>query len=219
MMDSPKPLLTKFAQSKQACLNKNDLSLKGSVDKPIEPLVTLLNLSNNYYTSSSCSGRIAIVSKPHGKCNIKLGSKILLNYHEPLPKEELIDVLSKDHAPCYDRHGDTSETHTLEWCVWLKFEPFILHVFCSDLDNAKKLLEASVACGCRNSGLTLGKDGKYMVAIRSTSSMEVPLKQDLNFRLPKEYFEYVCDEANTRLESNFERLEKLYSHCVEILKS
>lgn len=48
----------------------------------------------------------------------------------------------------------------------LKFEPFILHVQCRDLDCAKRLLTISSDTGFRNSGFTFGKAGKVVLAIR-----------------------------------------------------
>ena len=50
-----------FGQWKKLCLNKIDFSKKGSVDEDISHVVALLNSSKNYFTTSSCSGRIILV--------------------------------------------------------------------------------------------------------------------------------------------------------------
>lgn len=50
-----------FSQWKQQCLSKVDLSKKGSVDQDIEHIVTLLNGLEQFFTTSSCSGRIIII--------------------------------------------------------------------------------------------------------------------------------------------------------------
>ena len=39
---------------------KQDLSRKGSIDRPIADLVEYINSQDNYYTTSSCSGRILV---------------------------------------------------------------------------------------------------------------------------------------------------------------
>lgn len=50
-----------FSQWKKQCLNKLDLSKKGSVDEDIKHVVSLLNSCEEYFTTSSCSGRIILI--------------------------------------------------------------------------------------------------------------------------------------------------------------
>lgn len=50
-----------FSQRKKQRLNKLDLSKKGSVDEDIEHVVSLLNSFEEYFTTSSCSGRIILI--------------------------------------------------------------------------------------------------------------------------------------------------------------
>ncbi|XP_047445528.1 tRNA wybutosine-synthesizing protein 3 homolog isoform X2 [Mugil cephalus] len=50
-----------FSQWKKQCLNKLDMSKKGSVDQDIEHVVSLLNSCEEYFTTSSCSGRIILI--------------------------------------------------------------------------------------------------------------------------------------------------------------
>ena len=52
--------LLQFSSHKARGLEKVDLSRKGSVDDAIMPMVKLLNSTDEYYTTSSCSGRISI---------------------------------------------------------------------------------------------------------------------------------------------------------------
>ncbi|GIX89990.1 hypothetical protein CEXT_232691 [Caerostris extrusa] len=42
----------------------------------------------------------------------------------------------------------------------LKFEPFVLHVQCSTIEDAQKLHTASIESGFRNSGLSISKREK-----------------------------------------------------------
>lgn len=49
-----------FSQWKKQCLNKLDLSKKGSVDEDIVHVVSLLNSCEEYFTTSSCSGRVIL---------------------------------------------------------------------------------------------------------------------------------------------------------------
>ena len=60
-----------FDKQKAASLSGVDLSRKGSVDDPIQHLVIFINKQQNYFTTSSCSGRILIadnVSSPEFFC-------------------------------------------------------------------------------------------------------------------------------------------------------
>uniref|UniRef100_A0A8C4D754 tRNA wybutosine-synthesizing protein 3 homolog n=1 Tax=Dicentrarchus labrax TaxID=13489 RepID=A0A8C4D754_DICLA len=50
-----------FSQWKKQCLNKLDLSKKGSVDADIGHVVSLLNSREEYFTTSSCSGRVILL--------------------------------------------------------------------------------------------------------------------------------------------------------------
>lgn len=52
-----------FANHKQAAFAGQDLSRKGSIDEPIRELVDCINLSEKYFTTSSCSGRIVVLAE------------------------------------------------------------------------------------------------------------------------------------------------------------
>lgn len=59
----PREMAEKFDRSKEDRLSAADLSRKGSIDGAIVPLVEYINDSFNYFTTSSCSGRIIIVEQ------------------------------------------------------------------------------------------------------------------------------------------------------------
>lgn len=52
-----------FEKQKVSCLSQVDLSKKGSIDDEIMDLVQYVNAKDNYFTTSSCSGRISIFSE------------------------------------------------------------------------------------------------------------------------------------------------------------
>jgi len=49
-----------FKKQKLSCLSKLDLSKKGSIDEAITDIVVFINHFDQYFTTSSCSGRIYI---------------------------------------------------------------------------------------------------------------------------------------------------------------
>ncbi len=55
-----------FRLDKTRVLDKADLSRKGSVDGPIRELIDYINAQDAFYTTSSCSGRMAVFSEVCG---------------------------------------------------------------------------------------------------------------------------------------------------------
>lgn len=54
--------MNKFIKIKENKLSSPDLSKKGSVDDAIKDLVEFINKKSQFVTTSSCSGRIIVVS-------------------------------------------------------------------------------------------------------------------------------------------------------------
>ena len=52
-----------FEKQKIACLSQVDMSKKGSIDDQIVDLIKYINAKENYFTTSSCSGRISVFSE------------------------------------------------------------------------------------------------------------------------------------------------------------
>ncbi|XP_046940263.1 tRNA wybutosine-synthesizing protein 3 homolog isoform X3 [Lynx rufus] len=160
-----------FKRWKAQGLSKADLSRKGSVDEDVVELVQLLNGREQYFTTSSCAGRI-----------------ILLDGIVALKKA----------------NGDAI----------LKFEPLILHVQCRQLQDAQILHSVAIDSGFRNSGITVGKRGKTMLAIRSTHGLEVPLSHKGKLMVTEEYIDFLLKIANQKMEENKKRIERFYN-CLQ----
>uniref|UniRef100_S4RTL9 tRNA wybutosine-synthesizing protein 3 homolog n=1 Tax=Petromyzon marinus TaxID=7757 RepID=S4RTL9_PETMA len=92
-----------------------------------------------------------------------------------------------------------------------KFEPFVLHVHCLRLEEAQLLHMVAVESGFRNSGITVGKKGKIIVAVRSTHALEVPLCQAGRLMVPHDYLAFLVAIANGKMAENRERVAR----CVE----
>ncbi|KFV94065.1 tRNA wybutosine-synthesizing protein 3, partial [Eurypyga helias] len=86
--------------------------------------------------------------------------------------------------------------------VVLKFEPFVLHVLCRELRDAQLLHSAAIESGFRNSGITVGRGGKIVMAVRSTHCLEVPLSRQGKLMVSEEYIEFLVDVANGKMEEN-----------------
>jgi tRNA(Phe) wybutosine-synthesizing methylase Tyw3 len=171
-----------------------DFSFKGSIDAPILELVNFLNGLNNYYTTSSCSGRASVFRSGNSAKHIHW----LLVRHRLISKAELVTAL-QELTPGED---------FTDGLVTLKCEPFILHINCRDIESARSLHEVVTLCGFRESGIKLGNK-KVILAVRTTANcMELPLAKGNSLLVSDSYLDLIIGECNARLASNFARIDK-----------
>jgi len=205
-----------FDKQKLETLKTADLSRKGSFDQLIDEFLRSLNTHNDYFTLSSCSGRIVLLKsqKNANKVNKKKGCQWLICSHEPIQCGEIWKHLNDEP----DKDKESSKESEIGGVTTLKFEPFILHVQCRDLSSAKVLHTLSLESGYRNSGLTVGKAGKIVLAVRSTHGLEVPLTDHQGNRIVDErYVDFITEEANIKLADNERRIRKYEIKCNEKL--
>ncbi|XP_043941733.1 tRNA wybutosine-synthesizing protein 3 homolog [Protopterus annectens] len=190
-----------FKHWKQQCLHKIDFSKKGSVDEDIVNIVNFINGADNFFTTSSCSGRIILVD---GSCEStevqKQNCSWLYVSHQKCQKHELIAGLQKTSGGAV-----------------LKFEPFVLHVQCRRLEDAQLLHSVAINSGFRNSGITVGKKGKIMMAVRSTHCLEVPLSHRGKLLVTDEYIGHLVQVANQKMDENKKRIDRFYSCLQSVL--
>ncbi|KAI5608883.1 tRNA wybutosine-synthesizing protein 3-like [Silurus asotus] len=183
-----------FPQWKQQVLNKLDLSKKGSVDEDITTVVSFLNLSDQYFTTSSCSGRIILIDGVSDCVEVqKQNCSWLFVTHKKCTKDEVMAGLEKSS-------GDAV----------FKFEPCVLHVQCKRLEDAQLLHSVAINSGFRNSGVTVGKKGKIIMAVRSTHCLEVPLGRQGKVLVSEEYIDFLVGVANNKMDENLKRIERFY---------
>nr|XP_005893524.1 PREDICTED: tRNA wybutosine-synthesizing protein 3 homolog isoform X2 [Bos mutus] len=158
-------LSAEFKRWKAQCLSKADLSRKGSVDEDVLEIVQLLNGQEQFFTTSSCAGRIILL----------------------------------------DRSVNGSEVQKQN-CCWL----LVTHKACVKDD----VHSVAIDSGFRNSGITVGKRGKTMLAVRSTHGLEVPLSHQGKLMVTEEYINFLLKIANQKMEENKKRIERFY-HCLQ----
>ncbi|XP_019499585.1 PREDICTED: tRNA wybutosine-synthesizing protein 3 homolog isoform X2 [Hipposideros armiger] len=132
-----------FRRWKAQCLSKADLSRKGSVDEDVVELVQLLNEREQFFTTSSCAGRIILLDGSINGFEVqKKDCCWLLVTHRPCIKDDMVAALKK-------ANGDAI----------LKFEPLVLHVQCRQLQDAQILAVRST----HGLEVPLSQEGKLMV--------------------------------------------------------
>ncbi|KAM4623321.1 tRNA wybutosine-synthesizing protein 3 homolog [Polymixia lowei] len=190
-----------FSQWKKQCLNKLDSSKKGSVDVDIVHIVSLFNSCENYFTTSSCSGRIILIDGAPESSEVQKQNCVwLFVSHQKCNSEDLMSGLSRSS-------GDAV----------LKFEPFVLHVQCRRLEDAQLVHSVAVNSGFRNSGLTVSKTGKIITAVRSTHGLEVPLSHQGKLLVSQDYIHFLAQVANQKMEENLRRIHRFYQNLQSAL--
>ena len=190
--------------------NSNDLSPKGSVDAPIAPLISLINSSTDFYTTSCCSGRIALFL--HTQPSQPKTGRWLLVEHNPLEDWRRV----KEAVEAGTKAGYDSEDESVGV---LKFEPFILSIACRSLFSASALLAVAVQSGCRESGIAglylpgEGGDGwdgasasllrPVMVSVRCSIRVEVPVLHHGRCLVSDDFLRLLTQQANDKLHRNW----------------
>lgn len=171
-----------FPNNKKTFLVKLDKSKKGEIDEKIISLLKIINSKSDYYTTSSCSGRVYLW-KGSGKKNETEWLKV---------SHELID-------------RNFFELKAVSGLVWLRLEDLILHVCCKDLDSANKLLELSRRIYKKS--CILSASNKIVVEIRGSEFVEMPLYQDGKLLFNGE-MGWLAGLVNSRLKKIWEKMEK-----------
>ncbi|RLI74274.1 hypothetical protein DRO97_06095 [Archaeoglobales archaeon] len=158
------------------------------VDEDIIPLLELINSKEEFVTLSSCSGRIAVIDIP--EIGDKIDSKFLGKWHSEVGVDEIVKAL---------RSGRKT--------TWLITYPPIIHVACSNLANAEKLMRIANNAGFRRSGIISLK--KLIVEISSLERLELPVAINGEMILDAKTIEIIVDFANKKLSRGKEKLDRL----------
>lgn len=178
-----------FQQRKQDVLSKLDKSSIGKWDEKILKLCEKINSLENYYTTSSCSGRILVMQDKEKK-----GPNLFsLVSHDTIEYENFMKSLPKNFEK-----------------LDLKFkqEPLILHVMCKDLEGAKKLLEMAQLSGWKRSGIIFAEK-RIAVELLSTEKLEFPLVYDGEFLVDEKFLKVVLKKANENLKRGWKKIQEL----------
>jgi tRNA wybutosine-synthesizing protein 3 len=165
---------------------------QGAVDSDAIPLLVLLNAKRDYYTTSSCSGRVQLAATPlPGE---KRRMVVLAKWHRPIETRELkLALLSAE-----ERND-----------LWLSVQGPILHVACRDQVSALHLLLASRRAGLKHSGiLWIGR--RVMVELTVSDRIETPLRLAGINVVSEEHLDLLVERVNAvllRAKGKLRRLE------------
>jgi len=167
-----------------------DRSKKGSVDEAVIPLLDKINRSEDYYTTSSCAGRIVLLAYPESRR--KDEAEWLLASHEKVDFEDVSDAL-KDKAKNYTCR------------IYFRQESAILHVCCRSIASAQKLINHAKACGFKRSGIMATKR-RVMIEIMGSEKLDAPVALDGKIIVDDPYLRILVMIANERFLYTRQRL-------------
>lgn len=181
-----------WENSKKGAMTKlHDAEKTGDVDIGILPLLDVINGKSNYYTTSSCSGRIALISSPH---RMKSKTAFLARWHDTPSFDEVWDAAAKSEGE-----------------VWFRVEPLILHIECEGVEDALRLVELKNRLSLKRGGLNgFGKRrDKFLVEIRADTQLAFPLRLGGKLLITSENFQQIFDVAAAMMHENKKVLSQL----------
>ena len=183
-----------WEQHKYAFLSKADKSFKKSIDRPILDLVSDINASDCFFTTSSCSGRIMMIQESGTKR--KNGANFIFVSHDLIDVVESKDILGR--------------IVSLEGNVFLKLEPLIIHVECRTLEYSAKLLHALKAVNqFKHTSIVSTSNSKFIVCIKAMPKLEIPIMYTGEVLVTVELLEKYLFVCNERMKENFEAISAL----------
>ncbi|MFA6268992.1 MAG: hypothetical protein WCW13_03825 [archaeon] len=162
----------------------------GRMDEDFIPLCDYICKTKNYFTSSSCAGRIALISL--GEEETKQESAFYRKWHRTVKTKEILDAVEEFNGKI----------------LWFKQEPLIFHLGTNTLENAKKILVLCEKAGIKRAGIKVAKDGKFIVEMLGTQNITTPIKEG-KINVDKNYLKYLVKKANEKFEKNQELIKKL----------
>ncbi len=171
------------------------------VDAILIPFLNELTKIPDIFTSSSCAGRIMLLSTD--ELEDKEVSHFHKRYHRTITFNELKTDLLED---------------TKEMDIWFKVEPFIFHFGTKDFNKAKDILKFCSEFGLKKAGIITSKDGKYIIEATSTQYMALPLKANNKLLVDDDYLKLILKRGNKKLEINYEILDRFEKEFITKFK-
>ena len=172
-------------------------------DEEVEEVLQRINVLEDFFTTSSCSGRIALISLP--EIGAKREARFIGKWHRPVKKEEVLEAISSAKS---SRNGD----------VWFIAQSPIVHVACRTLEKATALLRIAIESGFKYSGIkAIAKhNGRVIVEIMSTERMDVPLASDDRMLCSEAHLDFILAKANIMLNRGKEKLKRFSMRLNEL---
>jgi tRNA wybutosine-synthesizing protein 3 len=182
---------TRFDMIKKHHTNTLKKAIKeGKADQRIIPFLLEITKIKDIFTSSSCCGRILLLSS--NKNENKKYSSFHKRFHRLVEWDEFIEAINNSNKNY----------------LWLKVEPFIFHIGCSNYKKAEEILQFCRDFGLKKAGIISAKKGKFIIEITNTIFMSTLIKKDKDLLVSNTYLKEVLELANNKLDQNYKKLNK-----------
>jgi tRNA wybutosine-synthesizing protein 3 len=167
-----------FLYSKEKALESLiEAKIHNKVDKKIISILYLINNSTEFYTSSSCAGRIVLLEIP--KIGDKRNAKFVGIWHRIIKSKDLLSSL---------KNAKTG-------LLWILAQPPILHISAKTISSADSLIKIANASGFKNSSFK-SIDKNIVVEICSTERLDAPIGKNGILFCNKDYLNLLIKIAN-----------------------
>ena len=180
-----------FLNSKDKALNKlYNARLENKLDDGIKEIIKLINSHRDYFTSSSCSGRIVIIELP--ELGDKKGAKFLGKWHREVKYLEVKTAVQLANSGM----------------IWLLAQSPIIHVITKSYLLADKLIKIAISSGFKNSGIK-SATGNIVIEICSTERLDSPIGLNGLLFSSQEHLKLLVDISNKIIKRSRKKLEIL----------
>lgn len=197
-------MIQKFKQQKGNAVRKlKKAKAENLVDAAVLPLIDYINSLDDFYTTSSCSGRISLF------CHVasKLDDFALVKWHRKIDFDEVMEAINS-----------AVDSDSCKGNIWLRQESSIFHIVSRDFDGAVKLLDVALKSGYKNSGIQVLKEGRFMVQVISTERIDTPITNNGKMLVTEDYIKFLVELANEKFGKVNEKLERFEAAVRENLK-
>jgi tRNA wybutosine-synthesizing protein 3 len=209
--------MARFDTEKNNVMEQFNQSLdKQLIDSRVIPVLNIINSHEDYYSTSSCSGRVFLLALPSP--GAKKESIILTKWHEVFSQVQLDDGIIKWKKHRY---------------LFLLAQAAIFHVIVRNLSSALHLRNLGEEAGFKYSSLRSIKplkkskevnsvndnstfeetvfysDAKITVELLSTERLNIPIGIDQKIMVDDEYLKFIVKISNDAMRKTHKKLIKL----------
>jgi tRNA wybutosine-synthesizing protein 3 len=180
----------KFIDGKKNAISKLEKAItEDSVDEGVLYTLDLINSIEEYYTSSSCFGRIVLIEIP--KIGDKKKARFLGKWHKKISINDI----------------QNSSKKAKKGQIWLIAQPTIMHIIAKNFEAADKILKIAISSGFKNSAFkTVSK--RIVVEIKGTERMDFPMGENGKIFYNMNQLELVKNISNEIVDKSMGRLKK-----------
>ncbi len=187
--------MANFNLEKQNALIKIDKSHEQQWDDKIKPLCNEINKHLDYFTTSSCAGRITLL-KTSTK---KIKNAFLYKTHDFANPQHIWKIILENRN---------------QEILYLRQEPAALHVACKTFKDAINLIDIAKKSGFKRSGI-ISNNKKFICEIVSTEWIVAPVIIKSEILVNEKFILEAIIESNKKLEKTWHKIENLTQKFVK----